>query len=80
MAVERERQMLLRDYEAMQKAYKELEAKKRSLLEDQVCNCINYTLVCSLACYPVLPDHSCCVVRKCRLCLNQSYHYRYQQM
>lgn len=37
VAAEGDRQMLLKDYESLQKAYKELKARESSLLEDQVC-------------------------------------------
>lgn len=36
LAADRERQMLLRDYEALQRAYRELKAEKSALLEEQV--------------------------------------------
>lgn len=45
MAADRERQLLIKENEALQKVCKELEAEKRSLLEDQVCYCINCMLV-----------------------------------
>lgn len=36
LAADRERQLLLRDYEAIQRAYRELKAEKSALLEEQV--------------------------------------------